>query len=74
MTTKVIVKFLPTNSKETRERFTATVLTTAETDTMGSVFRGIVFEIERSPLELLADMEQEGFEFEDFKAIEFMAY
>ena len=59
------------DSREAPDRALRVVLTEAEAKTAQFLSGGFWFKTERSPMTILADFQEAGFEFEDFESIEF---
>ena len=68
MTIECTIRF---EDKATAQRFLETILTSAEAETLNGLIGGFYFHTERSALQVLTNIESEGFDPADFSSIEF---
>lgn len=68
MTIEYTIRF---TSEAAIDRTIGVVLLTSETETLHRLISGYYFLSERSPLEMIAAFEAEGFEIEDFRDFQF---
>ncbi|MBR9837044.1 MAG: hypothetical protein GYB50_04020 [Rhodobacteraceae bacterium] len=61
----------PRTAEESTGKALSGILTTAEAETARFIIGGFYFATEKTPGEIFAAFEADGFEMEDFKSIEF---
>jgi len=68
MKTEITIRF---KNDATRLRFTDTILTTAETESLNGLMGGFYFTTDRDAFTFMASIAAEGFDISDFQNIEF---